>query len=1466
MPPYEVVKLGLRLTCGGGQEKHSLQALEALPSFEQRDVGGLLVNFYNNPARPWLCNFDVFDVVGQKCVVPEGIGACKCSYIFPGGIAEMVAHRVLYGYTNDLFIFGANNEYEVLNNNAAHKVAFDLDAKGGAIIALKGLYPDDWEKLVTDGDAFLSVTIPVITRFVNSLISKRNSHGGESLPLVSAADLMVCTSSKPYDPTRRDDILLKGGLLSFHVAIPTLYIANFAHRLLFSEELRAFADAKDLDGVVDLGVYTSNRKMRSPGASKIGGRPMIPLSGYTDTTTGERVSFASKDGDGQDWWDLSVPTICDHAWTFVDPDTSHSVFHEEQVAERRQRQPATRPTRSTTNPSESLRRLQPHAGALLSTIGIAMLEVFKSFCVRHNSPFDSNDFRIVEAPGSANDFPTLQFCFKASDKSRWCPVARMHHDSNTFKLVCTENGRGVFYLCLGRARGDASALPCCTASGEPSATKTNYVRNLNGADNHCCGHYVGSLPQPVFEVRADLELDAVDIGGGKLRIAPISSALLFGRATELLRERGELRESTCGVVILRVNMCGGKSFAMYHWLARRARKDPKLRFVFAVPKKALVVSVYNALKARFEEEGLPNYWKCQYPKKPNGKLDTDKLDPTIRWHADSIVCCTQSLPRLNLPDSIDVFICDEVCDVVTQASSFARASGVLPALIGTIKLAKKVILSDGFADKDIVKLCGFAGRPTVIFDCSEIRPFDAVQVRTFVPLSPANQLCPAYAFEHVIKRMKDDLSLYVHAVVTTLADMDVLEARARRDSISVALIYGDQRSEDKETALQLFEQPIPTNDTPRLTITTPALQGGVSNYFCRLVVTFLRAWTVSSYSIKQAESRARGNVELERIIMDPRLITSRAHRTEYASERYFNYGLLDDATKEQVDAQTWPTTLADLKIQAAKEGLGIPLELPLRNIARPCDYVFMPTKKAGVYERIFIGAPSPLATEDDVDNDRTRSDRVLQSLRMTPDAAVSDIYAQSRDIHVDYAPPYHACFSRSLMLEAKNRTATMLDSLALADKRLGIKGAMDPPSFMVLDDETLAQLKRELQTTLLLTETRRLLTGVSFYHELYAETVDAAAREAALVLQLRSEKANGASSTNKRKQVSLKPSRGGGLAEIADLVSKYDSLLKPRDLAADTDDDSRDADLASQPGVLDSDSEAEVLASLVGDKEREAMAKLLGIAVTTFTKATVDTVANGLSQAAANYESVISGGDATERSKAGAQLRKANAVWVSLFDDNQQLVFRALTLLNELRADHGEAKDGTGAYIHVIRFREYVKNQAQRGGGMPKGSENLLDLVAADELLRVVGFNHGLFTDPSDAVGPIIDDPRATRYETQHSRDVVDAETARTTAIKAMCKKLDDKPRPNYDQNLGLSVRRILKLRTKVFTWGLRAVNGEHDVGIVHSDKRWRIAPSPMVAWCGAHTHGVNEAWSTLWAKVRNLADDGGGRDEIADE
>ncbi len=71
---------------------------------------------------------------------------------------------------------------------------------------------------------------------------------------------------------------------------------------------------------------------------------------------------------------------------------------------------------------------------------------------------------------------------------------------------------------------------------------------------------------------------------------------------------------------------------------------------------------------------------------------------------------------------------------------------------------------------------------------------------------------------------------------------------------------------------------------------------------------------------------------------------------------------------------------------------------------------------------------------------------------------------------------------------------------------------------------------------------------------------------------------------------------------------------------------------------------------------------------------------------------------------------------------------------------------------------------------------------------------------------------------------------------------------------------------TKVFTWGLRAVNGEHDVGIVHSDKRWRIAPSPMVAWCGAHTHGVNEAWSTLWAKVRNLADDGGGRDEIADE
>jgi hypothetical protein len=126
MPPYEVVKLGLRLTCGGGQEKHSLQALEALPSFEQRDVGGLLVNFYNNPARPWLCNFDVFDVVRLKCVVPEGIGACKCSYIFPGGIAEMVAHRVLYGYTNDRFIFGANNEYEVLNGRRIKKRHFNF--------------------------------------------------------------------------------------------------------------------------------------------------------------------------------------------------------------------------------------------------------------------------------------------------------------------------------------------------------------------------------------------------------------------------------------------------------------------------------------------------------------------------------------------------------------------------------------------------------------------------------------------------------------------------------------------------------------------------------------------------------------------------------------------------------------------------------------------------------------------------------------------------------------------------------------------------------------------------------------------------------------------------------------------------------------------------------------------------------------------------------------------------------------------------------------------------------------------------------------------------------------------------------------------------------------------------------------------------------------------------------------------
>ena len=1463
--PIERVVLGIRIVSGAGYERQLVDTIGALTPFEERDIGGLPVKFYNDPTRPWLCNYDSFEVRNGKLVKPSWAAkGSKCGSIFQGGIVQMVAHRVLHGNpanADEAFVYGVNNEYEPLLNDIACKLGVDLDAKGKGIELLKRLYPETWETLVTDPHAFLTLTIPVILDFVNWLIDKRNAchaSGVERLDHVTAANLMVSTSSKQYDPARHDE-MVRDGILSYHIAFPTLYTANLDHRNFLKKELEAFEPTEALRGIVDLNIYTSNRKMRILGAQKIDGLPMIPLAYYMDTSTGGKVSFASHDGAGSEWWELSVPTICDHAWTFVDPKLSNSIFLKEQVEEHIQR---PLPSRTGNNLGASLRPRMPYAGGLLSALAIQMVDVYKSFCERHGVPFDLDDFRLTEAPGSMDDLPTIMFSMAPHARGRICPVTRVKHDSNSFKLACTESGRGVLYLCFGGARGSVTAMCGCTASGDPTPHKTNYVRNLNGGDKYCSSHFVGLLPQPDFEVPTDLELESIVIPNGERRLAPFNDALLFGRATDLLRERGVLQQSECGAIILRANLKSGKSYAMYRWLARLAREARlKLRFVFAVPKKVLVASVYHDLTDVFDKEELPDFWKCQYATGADGKLDTALKNKSVRWHTDSIVCCTQSLANLSQHDTIDVFIVDEVHDAVTQAAGMKRGEPVTKALITTIKHAKKVILADGFADSNILKLCEFACRPAVTFDCSDLHPFDGVSSTTILPFNTKYKLCPAYAFEYVIERMKADPRLYVHVVVTTIPDMDVMHARAHRAGISVALIYGDQASRDKATALNYFKQETtpPANGTPRLFITTPTLQGGVSNLFCALVVTFVRAWTVSGYSVKQAECRARCQKELVRIVMDPRLISSRAHRTVGATERYCNYGLLDDDIKKEVDAQTWNASHAELKIHAAKEGFGLPQELPLRDIPRPFDYIYLSTKKNGVLARFYLGEPERLDTEEEVNNDRTYSDRVLQSIRTAEaNADVTDIYARSRAIAVDNSTLHHAYFQRSVMLEARNRAPTMLDWLTRADKRMGIQGAIE---FKPLDEETVKAVDHELQTTKLWSETKRLLTGIQYYHELYAPTADADARHTQLVQQLRREKESGNSLTNKRKQVSQKPAAEGNILarKVADLVSKYDALLEPQDMSNDALGD----ELGALSGVLDANDDGEVETSSEEDTERDAMAKLFGIAVTSFTQANVDNSAQEVGDAATAYEDAqcATGTDGEKRLKeAAARLRKANSTWLSLFEDQHQVVFRALALFNKLQAEHGDAKGTDGKFVYAAKFREYAKAQAQRGNG--RGLD-LLDLVVADELLRVVGFEHGLFTNPTETVGKIHDD-LTERLVTQHSEAWVAMETARTAAIRAACRKLEKDPKQKFEHNLSRSVQRLLKDHTKVLSWGMRASKGgDDDYGLVSQNKRWSVHPSPLLAWCGIGTHGVNDAWTALWAAVSETQGGGGGRDDM---
>jgi hypothetical protein len=1465
--PLRVFQLGLDLTVASGFEDELIETLETHAAFEELEIDGQVVRFYSDSSWPWFGAFDSFKIRGRKlCPYRQMDGTVnagsKCGYIFPGGIQEMVAHRVLHGFTSDSFVYGANNNYEVLLNNVACKIGFDLDAKVKGLAVLRRLYPDTWEKLATDSDAFLTLTIPVTVAFINHLIDKRNALGGDIVKHVNASDLMVSSSSAPYDPEDRDRIL-QSGILSFHLAIPSLYLADYNHRSVFVEELNDFADTKRLDHIFDFSVYSSKRKMRLLGAQKIDGRPMIPIAGYTDSTTGEYIPFASQDGVGDDWWDLSVETVCDHAWSFVDPKRSTSIFRAERVARH-----LIHPKASSTPYMGAPRPCRNYAGTLLSAKAIEMVEVYKSFCVRHNVPFDANNFNIRETPGSVDDLPSLQLSMR-NGQPRLCPVARTNHDSNSFKLVCTD-GR-VNYLCFGGPRGSKTALTCCAANGcdppDDQPKTTNYVRNMNGSHKFCSRCYVGPLSRPMFDVPTDLELDTIVIASGKKRMAPIQSSSLFGRATELLREHGILRDSHCGVAIVRANMSSGKTYVFSRWLAHRARaaligKQPMPRFVVAVPKKSLVASVYRELVAVFRTEGLYDFWTCQYGCRDGStELDTDIMNPRINWAKDKIVCCTQSLPRLCRHDTIDVFMCDEICDATNQAACFKGRELVINALVDTMRDARKVVLLDAFADRDALQLCKFAGRPPVFFDCPDLRPFDGVTVNTIIPLSKsangAHRLCPAYGVEYVIDRLNADPNLYVHVVVTTLADMQSMEARAKRAKLSHAIIYGDQPLEEKTKALASFEQSLPDADTPRLYITSPAVQGGVSNYFCDLVVTFLRGWSVSAYSIKQSESRCRDQVELMRIVMDPRLIFNGAPRAVYASERYCNYGLLDEDMKAKVDVQVWRAPHSELKLQAAKEGLGVQPELS--GIARPSDYIYLPAKKKGVYERVYFDAPAPLVTPEEVDVERTKSDRWLHGLRTAEDnAPVADVHAITRHAVVDNASRFHAYFNRAAMLEMRNRSATMLADLARADRRLGLRGSIEAASFKVLDEETVQRIESELQTTRLLYQTKLLLTGINFFkEELYASTADATERHTHLVRLLKLEKDSGTSLTNKRKAVAMEPPRAntGFLSTVAELLRKYDALLEPKDIDGEHDDTTEsmlDVDPDVEPYVVQ---DARLPRTLT--TEADAMAKFIGLAVISFTKDKVDLVANGVCQAATEFNDGLcsTGPDAKKQVKeTGAKLRKANEQWVMLFEDKPQNVFRALTVLEKLKAAHGEAKDGRGDYVYASSFREYVKTHALSGTGMKKGSEDLLDLVAADELLRTMGFKDGIFADASASVDSIIDDPSAPRFALQRNEDTVARETVRTAAIRAICKKLDDKPLANYAANLGRSAQRILKQKTRVLSWDVRAAqNGQGDEsGLVHTGKKWSLVPSPLVAWCGPDTRGVTDAWGSLWADVRN--------------
>ena len=1271
--------------------------------------------------------------------------------------------------------------------------------------------------------------------------------------------------------------------MSFHVVVPCLYLADLADRDMFAHELMQDEHISTLNPLVDLKVYGNNHNMRLPGAQKLDGYPLLPMSSFL--LDGVPTAFAPTQV-VQDYRELKLETITQHAWTFVDPTISRRLFLESQIEENSGTISAHRlrhaPGRRRTAP----RRYDGANGsAVLSEEAIALLKVYEAWSERRGIDFNLDDYSISESVDGVTVYIKAR-----NGQTRECPV-KQEHGSNSCRLFLDGHNR-VMLHCYGAERGDRAALECCNSGGMPSGRSTNYVQNLccRGNKAYCCKAFIGLIPPPLFTVPRLIRDHIVD-PNGKKRMAPITEDV-WNRATQYLREKGLQKHGDARVIVSCETMASGKSHQVRLYLRRLVQQHkrnnwPRPRFVWATPKTSLVNSTFDDLQREFAEAGLPGFW-TRY----------DDLE-NVRWETSSIVCCAQSLPKLHAhARTVDVFVADEIRDIVDSATQLAHGVA-LPHVAQTIYDAKRSILMDAFADESVKALLDLHDMKAVFFDTPTVQPFADQKVVYKFPVGTCKNgnlvVCGAYAFEYVLKQLSARPGVRIHVVTTIVRDVDIMHSVALRhfegDRSKVRVFFGNQAEEEKKTYLRLFQQEKVDDSVPVLFISSPALVGGVSNFTCSLVVALTRSMTMSAYGLIQATRRARVAPELVFMMMENGLMFRNAmtlcDQNDEGGKDLVLYSTAAAEVKKEVDKQRVLGSTAELMLWAVKDSFG--LRSPVSE-QRLYDYLYQAgpqQKNAAVLRRLRFTEPKGLTPMTEVIRRLSRGDRVSEALRkhqcrlaMTGRVEpISHLLLDAQTVeHYGTGPQTITDFAYRMEHERINRASTMVPFLLAANQRDGLQGCIDDDSFVVLDVEDTQRIQRWMQDVQLECITEKVLESLNFYRQvLYGPTFadeDQRRDYIAQILKASDQSGSGA-------KVSKKRSRAG--ANAADAAEAHSGLsvlggellrLQQGFRAAMHLGDSDDADAAHAAAVAELEEEAaggtEPTAARPLSAHEDRRLKDLYIAVMSFTKKNVDAVGDRVQEAAQKFTSVRrafhdnpdpSKADVDELATARKALMDANALWDAMLDGSHQAVFRAMAVYERLRAkwiekDKPTSKDGDPEC--VCAFSAWAQETMYRKTERSKHDQKVLDFGAVDELLIACGFADGIFSDPGVQVVALYNSPATNAYLSRCGAAKQEAEVERTKRVRRVYKRVapnEDRGAPDIGLNTAVCklLNELLPTTTMLGTQtNSKLVDADEKRQATENKKdgarsKVTLRAPPMLALTGPHTRELDVTWKEFW-------------------